>query len=113
MAQSTTDERELDPGQAEFEEARKAAGAGAELPAIDLTTLILSFSHNVLVHLGDAADPVTGEREVDLPLARQNIELIALLQEKTRGNLTGEEERVLGQALYDLRMRYVEVVKRK
>ena len=113
MAQSTTDERERDPGQAEFEEARKAAGAGAELPAIDLTTLILSFSHNVLVHLGDAADPVTGEREVDLPLARQNIELIALLQEKTRGNLTGEEERVLGQALYDLRMRYVEVVKRK
>ncbi|HET9931459.1 MAG TPA: DUF1844 domain-containing protein [Polyangiaceae bacterium] len=113
MAQGTNDERELDPGQAEFEEARKAANAGAELPAIDLTTLILSFSHNVLVHLGDAADPVTGEREVDLPLARQNIELIALLQEKTRGNLSGEEERVLGQALYDLRMRYVEVVKRK
>ncbi|MFZ5892202.1 MAG: DUF1844 domain-containing protein [Myxococcota bacterium] len=113
MAQGTNDDRELDPGQAEFEQARKAAGAGEELPAIDLTTLILSFSHNVLVHLGDAPDPVTGERQVDLPLARQNIELIALLQEKTRGNLTGEEERVLAQALFDVRMRYVEVVKRK
>ena len=96
-----------------FAQARKAEGAGPELPAIDLTTLILSFSHNVLVHLGDAPDPVTGEREVDLPLARQNIELIALLQEKTRGNLSGEEERVVSQALFDLRMRYVEVVKRK
>jgi hypothetical protein len=113
MAQGTNDERELDPGEAEFEQARKAAGAGPELPAVDLTTLILSFSHNVLVHLGDAPDPVTGERSVDLPLARQNIDLIALLQDKTRGNLSGAEERVLSQALFDLRMRYVEVVKRK
>ncbi|MGC4092426.1 MAG: DUF1844 domain-containing protein [Polyangiaceae bacterium] len=114
MAQGSNDDSPtLDPGQAEFEQARKAEGSGAELPGIDLTTLILSFSHNVLVHLGDAADPMTGEREVDLPLARQNIELIALLQEKTRGNLSGEEERVVSQALFDLRMRYVEVVKRK
>jgi hypothetical protein len=44
-------------------------------------------------------------------LARQSIDLIALLQDKTRGNLNGEEERVLSHALYDLRMRYVEVVK--
>jgi hypothetical protein len=114
MAQGTNDDNPpIDPGQAEFEEASKAEGSGAELPAIDLTTLILSFSHNALVNLGDAVDPVTRERAIDLPLARQNIELIALLQEKTRGNLTGEEERILSQSLFDLRMRYVEVVKRK
>jgi hypothetical protein len=46
-------------------------------------------------------------------LAHQDIQLLALLQEKTRGNLTGEEERVLSQGLYDLRMRFVEVSKRQ
>ena len=48
---------------------------------------------------------------VSLPMARQSIDLIAMLQEKTRGNLSGDEERTLSQALYDLRMRYVEVTK--
>jgi hypothetical protein len=103
----------LDPGEAEFERARKEASAGPELPGIDLTTLVLSLSHSVLLSLGDAPDPATGERVLDLPLARQTIDLIALLQEKTRGNLNGEEERVLSQALFDLRMRFVEVVKSK
>jgi len=102
-----------DPGEAEFARARHAASAGPELPGIDLTTLVLSLSHSVLLNLGDAPDPATGERVVDLPLARQTIDLIALLQEKTRGNLSGEEERVLSQALFDLRMRFVEVVKSK
>jgi hypothetical protein len=46
-------------------------------------------------------------------MARQTIELLALLQDKTRNNLTGDEERVLEQGLYDLRMRYVEVSKRQ
>jgi hypothetical protein len=103
----------LDPGEAEFARARKEANAGPELPGIDLTTLVLSLSHSVLLSLGDAPDPATGERVVDLPLARQTIDLIALLQEKTRGNLSGEEERVLSQAIFDLRMRFVEVVKAK
>lgn len=100
-----------DPGEAAFREARAAQGGGQDLPAIDFTTLVLSLSHSVLLHLGDAPDPTTGEREVNLPLARQSIDLIALLQDKTRGNLSGSEERTLSQALYDLRMRYVEVSK--
>jgi hypothetical protein len=103
----------LDPGEAEFARARKDASVGPELPGIDLTTLVLSLSHSVLLSLGDAPDPATGERVLDLPLARQTIDLIALLQEKTRGDLSGEEERVLSQALFDLRMRFVEVVKSK
>jgi hypothetical protein len=102
-----------DPGEVAFNEARSARAGGQDLPAIDFTTLVLSFSHTVLLSLGDAPDPVTGQRTVDLPLARQTIDLIALLQEKTRGNLAGEEERTLAQALFDLRMRYVEVVKSK
>ncbi|RYZ05039.1 MAG: DUF1844 domain-containing protein [Myxococcales bacterium] len=71
------------------------------------------MSHSALLHLGDAPDPVTGAREKDLPLARQTIDLLAMLQEKTHGNLSGEEERVLTQAIYDLRMRFVEVAQGK
>lgn len=84
-----------------------------ELPAIDFLTFIVSMSHSALLHLGDAPDPATGTREQNLPLARQTIDLLAMLQEKTRGNLTGDEERVLSQAIYDLRMRFVEVAKGK
>lgn len=84
-----------------------------ELPAVDFLNLVVSMSHSALLHLGDAPDPVTGAREKDLPLARQTIDLLAMLQEKTHGNLSGEEERVLTQAIYDLRMRFVEVAQGK
>jgi hypothetical protein len=84
--------------------------AAADLPAIDFATFVLSLSHSALVHLGDAPDP-DGQRAVNLPLARQTIDLLQLLQDKTHGNLTGPEERILTQALYDLRLRYVEVSK--
>ena len=82
--------------------------AGAGLPAIDFATFVLSLSHSALVHIGDAPDP-DGKRSVNLTLARQTIDLLSLLQDKTRGNLSGPEERILEQALYDLRLRYVEV----
>lgn len=84
-----------------------------ELPAVDFVTFVVSMSHSALLHLGDAPDPSTGTREKNLPLARQTIDLLAVLQEKTRGNLSGDEERVLTQAIYDLRMRFVEVSKGK
>jgi hypothetical protein len=82
------------------------------LPAIDFATFVLSLSHSALVHLGDAPDPSGGMPKPDALLAKQTIELLALLQEKTAGNLTGQEERLLDQVLYDLRMRYVEVVQK-
>jgi hypothetical protein len=87
-------------------------GDGATLPAIDFSTFVMSLSHSVLVHLGDAPDP-EGNPSVNLELARQTIDLLALLQEKTRNNLTGPEEHLLEQALYDLRLRYVEVSRAK
>lgn len=86
---------------------------GEALPAIDFATFILSLNHGALVGLGDAPDPATGLTEPNVAMAKQTIELLALLQEKTAGNLSGEEERILSQALYDLRMRYVEIVKVK
>lgn len=85
---------------------------GGDLPAIDFNTFVLSLSHSALVHLGDAPDP-DGARSANLPLARQTIDLLTLLHDKTHGNLTGPEERVLTQALYDLRSRYLEVAKKQ
>jgi hypothetical protein len=85
-------------------------GDGASLPAIDFSTFVMSLSHSVLVNLGDAPDP-EGSKPPHLELARQTIDLLALLQEKTRNNLTGPEEHLLEQALYDLRLRYVEVAR--
>ena len=81
----------------------------SNLPAVDFTTFVLSLSHSALLHLGDAPHPNGGKSEVDLPMARQTIDLLALIQEKTHGNLTGAEEQMLTQALYDLRLRFVEV----
>jgi hypothetical protein len=99
---------------------KKPAGSAADkpngdepetLPAIDFSTFILSLSHSALVHLGDAPLPEGQESEQNLLLARQTIDLLGILQEKTRNNLTGEEERLLDQALYDLRLRFVEISK--
>jgi len=83
------------------------------LPRIDFATFVLSLSHSALMHLGEAPNPETGAMDKDLPLARQTIDLIAMLEEKTKGNLTGDEERLITQILFDLRMRYVETSKTK
>lgn len=87
--------------------------AREKLPPVDFVTFVLSLYHSARMHLGDAPNPEGGATRVELPLARQTIDLIGLLQDKTHGNLTGEEERIVEQALYDLRMRYVEVTKSK
>jgi hypothetical protein len=80
----------------------------AEFPHLDFATFILSLSHSALMHLGEAPHPDDNEQRVSLPMAKQTIDLLGLLEEKTKGNLTGEEERLITQILFDLRMRYVE-----
>ena len=91
----------------------KAQGASPEgedaLPAIDFATFVLSLSHSVLMHLGDAPDPSGGAPKRDVAMAKQTIDLLAVIQEKTAGNLTGQEERLLNQVMIDLRARYEEV----
>ena len=83
------------------------------LPTVDFATFVLSLSHSALLHLGEAPHPETGSVEKSLPLARQTIDLLAMLEDKTKGNLTGDEERLVAQILFDLRMRYVELSKPK
>lgn len=86
--------------------------AEPNLPALDFTTFVMSIIGSALVHLGDAPHPEGGATgEPNLILARQDIDLLALLLDKTKGNLSGAEERALSQGLYDLRMRFVEVSK--
>jgi len=82
-----------------------------DLPTLDFSTFVLGIIGSAYVHLGDAPPPEDDEIGRDLAMARHNIDLLGLLQDKTKGNLTGDEERLLTQALTDLRMRYVEVSK--
>ena len=84
---------------------------GGELPEVDFSTFVLSLAHSVLVHLGQVAPPPGETISVNLVLARQTIDLLILLGEKTKGNLTGAEERLLEQLLYDVRSRYVEAAR--
>lgn len=81
-------------------------------PALSFAGFVLSLAHTAAVHLGDAPDPVSGEKaELRLDAAQQMIDILALLEEKTRGNLSAEERQLLDQILYELRMRFVEVQK--
>jgi len=80
-----------------------------DLPALDFSTFILSLSTSALYHMGLVADPETGQTAPpNLPLARQTIDTLELLQRKTHGNLEPEETRLLESLLYELRMRFVE-----
>ena len=82
----------------------------APYPKIDLTTFLLSISSAAFIGLG-VAPPEAGEPRIDLELARQNIDLLELMQDKTRGNRTPEEEQLLEQLLFETRMRFVEAEK--
>ncbi len=77
---------------------------------VSFMTLVLSLATTAAVHFGDVGDPATGERSsVNLEGAKQTIDIIGLLQDKTRGNLSPEEATILERVLFELRMRYVEV----
>jgi hypothetical protein len=78
-------------------------------PALSFTAFILSLASTAAIHFGDLPDPSSGQRsEPNLEGASQMIEILSLLEQKTKGNLTAEERQVLEQLLYELRMRFVE-----
>jgi hypothetical protein len=87
------------------------APANPLLPEIDFSAFIFSLSTSALFHLGEVPDPVTQERKKDLPLAKQTIDILGMLKEKTRGNLAPAEEKLIENILADLRWRYVREVK--
>ena len=75
---------------------------------VDFGTFVLSLGSSALVHLGEIQHPDTPEAKENMLLARQTIDLLAMLEEKTRGNLTAEETRFLSDLLADLRLKFVE-----
>ena len=78
-------------------------------PALTFGAFVLSLASTAAIHLGDMPDPATGQTsEMNLEGAAQMIEILGLLDQKTRGNLTAEERQILEQILYELRLRFVE-----
>jgi hypothetical protein len=81
----------------------------AQTGGISFIGFVLSLASTAAVHFGDVANPVSGETgKPDLVAARQMIDILTLLEQKTTGNLTAEERSVLSQVLYELRMRFVQ-----
>ena len=98
--------KESKEGEAEKEDFQRAP-----LPEVNFNSLIFSLSSSALLHLGEIADPHTGEKKEDIALAKHSIDTIGMLKEKTKGNLTEEEEKFLDSILTDLRWRYVKATK--
>lgn len=91
----------------------KGCGCGEHLmglPEIDFSTFVLSLSSSALVHLGEAPDPSTGKFENQPHLAKQVIDILGMLQQKTEKGVTDEERQLLCEMLYTLRMKYVNKV---
>jgi hypothetical protein len=95
----------LEPG------AERGARGASALPAVDFHTFVLSLGSSALLHLGELEHPEGGEVEKDLPLAKHTIDILAMLQDKTKGNLTSAEDKLIESLLYDLRLRYVDASK--
>ena len=103
-----------EPGPAETQDRKPEdpPAAGAEppptpLPEINFPTFIASLNASALVHLGVIEDPVSGKAEKNLAMAKQTIDILSMLQQKTVANLTPDEEAMLKSILYDLRILYV------
>ncbi len=78
------------------------------MPKVDFITFVMSLSSSALANLGEVPDPITNKTEVNLELARHTIDVLGMLEEKTKGNLSKEEEEYLKSLLFELRMKYVQ-----
>ena len=122
---ASTQPAETDKEEQKKTEAASAGAAGKEtsegrerrqdekiqLPEINFSSFLLSLSTSALMHLGEVPDPVTQKVDKNLPLAKQSIDMLGMLKEKTRGNLTADEEKLMDHLLADLRWRYIRKAK--
>lgn len=89
--------------------ARDGEDEHGPLPEMNFSTFVLSMHASAAMHMGLVADPQTGQAlPVQLPLAQQTIDILSMMEQKTKGNLTQEEEQLLGGVLYELRMLFLE-----
>ena len=89
----------------------RAGRDASALPAVDFHTFVLSLGSSALLHLGELEHPDGGPAEKDLPLAKHTIDILSMLEEKTKGNLSSAEEKLMQSLLYDLRLRFVNASK--
>lgn len=80
---------------------------GQILPEVNFLNFILSLSTTVMFHFGDFPDPTSGEVKKNIPAAKQTIDILSMLKDKTKGNLDNQEKSLLDDLLYELKMRYV------
>jgi hypothetical protein len=83
-----------------------------KLLEMNFINFILSLSTSAMMHFGDIPDPVTNEKKKNIALAKQTIDILGMLKDKTKGNLTKEEENVIDELLYNLRLRYINETKK-
>jgi hypothetical protein len=107
-----TPPEEPSPAETQDRKPEDPSAAGAQppptpLPEINFPTFIASLNASALVHLGIIEDPVSGKAEKNLAMAKQTIDILSMLQQKTIANLTPDEEAMLKSILYDLRILYV------
>ena len=113
----SADEESPEALEADAEEDRKAEAAEASptdgpdqqppLPEINFATFVVSLNASALLHLGAIEDPTTGKKDKNLAMAKQTIDILSMLEEKTAGNLSKDEESLVKSILYDLRIIYV------
>ena len=85
----------------------KTAEPARALPPMDFSTFILSLGSSAMVNLGKISAPGSDEVTIDLAAAKQIVDILGVLEEKTRGNLTDDEKRLMDQGLYECRLQYV------
>ena len=83
------------------------ADASPAVPPVTFTSFLISLGSSALVHLGEIPDPESGVSTTDLKMARHTIDVIALLHDKTKGNLDEDEARLTDALLFDLRTKYL------
>ena len=93
------------------EVARPAQEPPRSLPPADFATLVLSLGSSAVMYLGQEDGPDGKKTTRNLPMAKHAIDLLTVLEEKTKGNLSAEEDQILESLLFDLRLRYVETLK--
>lgn len=82
------------------------------MPEVTFQAFIMSLNTSVLFHLGEIAEPGTGKKLLDLDLARHGIDTLTLIEEKTKGNLTEDEAKMLKDMLYDCKLKFVQAAKK-
>ncbi len=77
------------------------------MPAVSFISFILSLNTTALFHLGELPHPETGQKSLDLELARHTIDTLVMLEEKTKGNLEKDEQELMSKVVYELKMRFI------